>query len=62
MAALRCALEVAGPEHLVFGTDFPFQPVESIRLINETIEALGLPPALKEGVEKKNILRILLNV
>ena len=62
VAALRCALEVAGPEHLVFGTDFPFQPVESIRLINESIEALGLSPALKEGIEKKNILRILLNV
>lgn len=58
----RCALEVAGPEHLVFGTDFPFQPLESIRLINESIDALGLSPADLEGVESKNVLRILLNV
>ena len=62
VAALRCALEVAGPEHLVFGTDFPFQPLESIRLINESIDALGLSPAALEGVESKNVLRILLNV
>ncbi len=61
VAALHCAIEVAGTEHLVFGTDFPFQPLESIRIISESIDALALPPALKEGVEEKNILRILLN-
>lgn len=59
--ALRCALEIVGPEHLVFGTDYPFQPTESISLVNESLEKLNLSPKALEAIEGKNILRILHN-
>jgi len=59
--ALRCALEIVGPEHLVFGTDYPFQPSEGVVLINESIDALGLSAKDREGIEYRNILRILHN-
>jgi aminocarboxymuconate-semialdehyde decarboxylase len=59
--ALRCALEIVGPEHVVYGTDFPFQPVESIAMVNENLERLKLSPEALEAIEGKNLLRILLN-
>lgn len=61
VAALRCALEIVGPEHLVFGTDYPFQPLEGVALINESIEALGLSVKDREAIEYGNLLRILHN-
>lgn len=61
VAALRCALEIAGPEHLVFGTDFPFQPLESIPMINASLAKLNLSSREMEDIGNKNILRILHN-
>lgn len=61
VAALRCALEIVGPEHLVFGTDYPFQPLEGITLINESLDALGLSVKDREAIEYGNLLRILHN-
>jgi predicted TIM-barrel fold metal-dependent hydrolase len=57
--ALRCALEIVGPEHLVFGTDYPFQPLESVSLINESLDALNLSSEDQEAIDSKNLLRIL---
>jgi aminocarboxymuconate-semialdehyde decarboxylase len=59
--ALRCALEIVGPEHLVFGTDYPFQPLEGVVLINESIDALGLSAKDREAIEYRNLLSILHN-
>jgi hypothetical protein len=39
----------------------PLHSGEWHNLINESIGALGLPPAALEGVGSKNVLRILLN-
>ncbi len=61
LPALRCALEIVGPEHLVFGTDHPFWPLESISLLNESVGKLDLSPSEREAVESKNVLRILAN-
>ena len=57
--ALRCALEIVGPEHLVFGTDTPFQPLESVSLINESLDALNLSSEDQEAIDSKNLLKIL---
>ena len=61
VAALRCALETVGPEHLVFGTDYPFQPLEGIALINESLDVLGLSLKDREAIDYGNLLRILHN-
>jgi aminocarboxymuconate-semialdehyde decarboxylase len=47
-AALRLALDFAGPEHLLAGSDYPHQ-IGSIPLMLETIEALDV----ENGVKKK---------
>ena len=57
--ALRCALEIVGPEHLVFGTDTPFQPIDNIPLINDSLDALGLSTEDREAIDSENLLRIL---
>jgi len=59
--ALRCALEIVGAEHLVFGTDYPLWPLENIPLINESLEKLGLSAKDREAIEGKNLLKILYN-
>ncbi len=59
VSALRCALEIVGPEHIVFGTDYPFQPLEGVSLINESIEALNLSDRDRESIEYGNIFKIL---
>ena len=59
--ALHCALEIVGPQHLVFGTDYPFQPLGGVALINESIDALRLSTEALEAIEYGNLLRILPN-
>ena len=61
VAALRWALETVGPEHLVYGTDYPFQPLEGIALINESLDVLGLSLKDREAIDYGNLLRILHN-
>ena len=59
--AIRYALETVGPEHLVFGTDYPFMSLKNIRLINESLEKIGLSPKDREAIEGKNVFRLLHN-
>ncbi len=60
--ALRCALEIVGPDHLVFGTDYPFWSLETIPLLIRSLEELDLPAAAREAIDRRNLLKILLNV
>ncbi len=60
--ALRYALETVGPEHLVFGTDYPFMSLKNIRLIKENLYKVSLSPRDREGIEGKNVLRLLKNL
>lgn len=60
--ALNCALDIVGPEHLVFGTDYPFWPLENIPLIHQSLEDLGLSAKAQAGIDRENLLRILHNV
>ena len=59
--ALRCALEIVGPEHLVFGTDYPFWPLDNIPMIDKNLDELGLSPKDRGAIEYGNLLRILHN-
>jgi aminocarboxymuconate-semialdehyde decarboxylase len=38
--ALTCAYHFFGPDHLLFGSDAPFDTEQGARLIRETIEAI----------------------
>ena len=59
--ALRCALEIMGPDHLVFGTDYPFWPLENVPWLNESLDKLGLSTEAREAIDRRNILKILHN-
>jgi aminocarboxymuconate-semialdehyde decarboxylase len=53
--ALRLALDVFGPERVLFGSDAPFwAPAKSV----ETLTALALPPAVAAGIRAGNARRL----
>ncbi len=59
---VRCGLEYFPPEHVLFGSDTPFDPEGGTRYIRDTIAALdecGLPPATRRMVDEGNIRRLL---
>ena len=60
--ALRCALEIAGPDHLVFGSDYPFWPLDNVAVIDGNLDDLELSPEDRHAIERGNLLRILSNV
>jgi len=56
--ALRFALEFAGVSQILAGSDFPHQ-IGSLRLMVESIEALGLPLADRDRILGGNATRLL---
>jgi aminocarboxymuconate-semialdehyde decarboxylase len=60
--ALRCAVEFFGTEHMLFGSDMPFDPEKGTQFIRETmanIDALGLLPAERAAIYEGNARTVL---
>jgi len=60
--ALRCAVEFFGTEHMLFGSDMPFDPEKGPQFIRETIaniDALGLSAAERAAIYEGNARRVL---
>ena len=60
--AMRCAMEFLGLEHMMFGSDMPFDPERGtafIRWTMENIEELGLNEQQLEDLYQNNAARIL---
>jgi predicted TIM-barrel fold metal-dependent hydrolase len=58
----RCGLDFFGREHVVFGTDCPFDPQGGpmfIRDIIKMLDAMGLPPKDLEMIYEGNAKRML---
>jgi aminocarboxymuconate-semialdehyde decarboxylase len=55
--ALRMALSMFGPEHVLFGTDIPFR--EDIDLQLKDLEALGLSDTDRRAIDADNAARLL---
>ena len=53
-AALPSLLEVADPDHITYGSDFPFAPAPAIGFINKQYEAYDLDPALRAAIDRGN--------
>ena len=53
MAAM---MKFARPDHILFGTDFPFEPIEST--VNE-LPGLGLSASTMRAIERENAERLL---
>ena len=60
--ALRCAIEFFGVDHMLFGSDMPFDPEKGPQFIRETIanlDAIGLRPADRQRIDEQNARRVL---
>lgn len=61
-AAIACGLDFFGPEHVLFGTDFPYDAEGGAFMIRETIRALddlALAPATRMAIERESVLAFL---
>jgi predicted TIM-barrel fold metal-dependent hydrolase len=60
--ALRCAIEFFGVDHMLFGSDMPFDPEKGPQFIRETIanlDALALSAADRKRIDEDNARRVL---
>jgi aminocarboxymuconate-semialdehyde decarboxylase len=59
---MRCAMEFLGIDHMMFGSDMPFDPERGtafIRWTMENIDELGLTQSQLEDLYENNAKRIL---
>jgi len=60
--ALRCAIEFFGVDHMLFGSDMPFDPEKGPQFIRETIanlDALRLSTSDRKRIDEDNARRVL---
>jgi len=57
--AVRCAVEFFGPDHVLFGTDTPLGPPDSVELTIADVEALDVTPSEREAILAGNARRVL---
>jgi aminocarboxymuconate-semialdehyde decarboxylase len=57
--AVRCVLDFFGPSHVLFGTDTPLGPANTIEATIEDIDAACLDPADRDAVFSGNARRLL---
>jgi predicted TIM-barrel fold metal-dependent hydrolase len=53
-AALPSLLEVADPDHITYGSDFPFAPAAAIGFLNKQYENYPLNQSLREAIDRGN--------
>jgi aminocarboxymuconate-semialdehyde decarboxylase len=61
-SALVCGLDYFGPEHLLFGSDFPFGPgggEGEVAAVLRSVRNAGLGPSAREAILSGNVLRVL---
>ena len=54
-AALRSALELVGPERMMYGSDYPFWDAQAT---TDTVSAAGLTPSVRSAIESENAIRL----
>jgi len=53
-AALPSLLEVADPDHITYGSDFPFAPAPAVGFLNKTYEKYPLDDKLRAAIDRGN--------
>ena len=56
--AVRCVLDFFGPDHVLFGTDTPLGPSDSVALTISDLESSGLSAAHLDQVYRGNAMRL----
>jgi len=60
--ALRCAIDFFGVDHILFGSDMPFDPEKGPQFIRETIanlDAIGLSASDRKRIDEENARTVL---
>jgi len=58
-STLSALAQIAGPDHILFGTDFPFAPNEAIRQFGEVLEYTAVPGFKRPDVYRNNAAQLL---
>src|SRR5439155_1860880 len=53
-SALKCAIEFAGADHIIAGSDYPHQ-IGSLTMMLDAIQALPISDAAKAGIRSTNL-------
>ncbi|MYW97661.1 amidohydrolase [Amycolatopsis rubida] len=53
-SALPSLLEVASPDHITYGSDFPFAPAVAVGFLNKTFERYPLDAGLRAAIDRGN--------
>lgn len=61
-AALPSLLEVADPDHITYGSDFPFAPPVAIGFLTRQYENYPLDQKLREAIDRGNSEALLLRL
>jgi predicted TIM-barrel fold metal-dependent hydrolase len=51
--------QITDPDHILFGTDFPFAPTPAIRAFSKTLDGLSVPGLDLPAVYRRNAERLL---
>jgi predicted TIM-barrel fold metal-dependent hydrolase len=57
--AFRSLFELVTPDHVLFGSDYPFAPEATLTASVEALRTMGLDPAVLRGIERENALVLL---
>ena len=55
---LDLLLKFAGPEHLLFGTDYPFAPRKSIDTFTGYLDEYVMDEGVREAINRGNALKL----
>jgi aminocarboxymuconate-semialdehyde decarboxylase len=58
-SALRCTIDLVGPDHLLLGTDYPFWRDDAFELCVDYVGKSGLPGGIVERILDTNAQRLL---
>ena len=59
ISTLSALCQLTDPDHILFGTDFPFAPNWAIRTFGETLDSLAVTGFDRESVYRGNAARLL---
>ena len=56
--AFRSLLELTEPDHVLFGSDYPFAPEQTMTGSIKQLQSMGLEPEILEGIERNHALKL----
>ena len=56
--AFRSLFELVTPDHVLFGSDYPFAPEPTMTGSIKALQEMGLDPDVLQGIERDNALKL----